>query len=208
MREQPYAAPADVYPYGIILWELIARAHPFDEYKFDWTSDLEKAIRTTGLRPTIPADCPEDYAEFIRVCWDDDPQKRPSFKKILDVILPPLIDKYAPQIKPYIQRVIDAEKDMVKAKTAAREAQGEKEPFKGTFITSVVVPKARIKFAVLVDQDIWCTTEEGGILVFGADVRVPHSRYDLNNLADRSFCTSRAVNSWTDSILRLSVAEK
>jgi serine/threonine protein kinase len=171
MREQPYAAPADVYPFGMILWELFARAHPFDEYKFDWTSDLEKAIRNEGLRPTIPADCPQDYADFIRVCWDDDPQKRPSFRKILDDILPPLIDKYAPEIKPYLQVVVDAEQEMVRAKSASREPSGEKEPFKGTFITSIVVPKARIRHAILVGQEIWCTTEEGGILVFGTDVR-------------------------------------
>ena len=34
MQGYPYADKVDVYAFGIILWELVARARPFDEFPF------------------------------------------------------------------------------------------------------------------------------------------------------------------------------
>lgn len=34
-------------------------------------------------RPKIPADCPLSFAKLMQDCWDEDPNVRPSFEKIL-----------------------------------------------------------------------------------------------------------------------------
>ena len=36
------------------------------------------------LRPTIPEDTPEIFANLMKRCWDRNPNVRPSFKQILN----------------------------------------------------------------------------------------------------------------------------
>jgi serine/threonine protein kinase len=50
---QEYTEKVDVYAFGIILWEIISRKHPYEDHDFKFLSEKEKAIRN-GLRPTIP----------------------------------------------------------------------------------------------------------------------------------------------------------
>ena len=37
-----------------------------------------------GYRPEINKDIPKSYLNLITSCWNDDPNKRPSFDSILD----------------------------------------------------------------------------------------------------------------------------
>ena len=53
MAEQEYSEKADVYALGIIMWELLTRQHPFDEYSFRFWHQLESAVQS-GVRPRIP----------------------------------------------------------------------------------------------------------------------------------------------------------
>ncbi len=50
-REQQYSEKVDVYSFGIILWELITRQNPFEEFrpKYKFNTQLEAAIMN-GLR--------------------------------------------------------------------------------------------------------------------------------------------------------------
>ncbi|KAM9957201.1 hypothetical protein ACTFIW_008941 [Dictyostelium discoideum] len=90
-----YSEPSDVYSFGIILWELYTRAHPFDEFQFgQWMSKLEDEI-IRGLRPTIPPTCPPEYVELIQSCWTHEPNSRPTFTSIVE-ILGQIKKKFAP----------------------------------------------------------------------------------------------------------------
>lgn len=40
-------------------------------------------VLKNDLRPEIPADTPDNFAELIRRCWDRVPKNRPSFKQII-----------------------------------------------------------------------------------------------------------------------------
>ena len=91
MKKEQYTEKADVFSFGIILWELLVRDKPFDEFdiaKSEFTFQLEDAI-ISGLRPTIPADCLPKYRELMEDCWNGDPKKRPQFdiicKRIYDI---------------------------------------------------------------------------------------------------------------------------
>lgn len=169
IREEPYATAADVYPYGIILWELYAQAHPFDEFKFEFMTELEKAIKD-GKRPTIPEDCPADYAQFVKACWDSDPALRPSFKSIIEEWLPPLIDKYAPEILAPIQSIEEIERHSIAVKKQEKEEEDEKAWFGGTYITSVeTVLTERIVDMVQTEDEVWCVSEKGALFSFNAE---------------------------------------
>ncbi|KAF2077450.1 hypothetical protein CYY_001223 [Polysphondylium violaceum] len=84
MKNQQYTEKIDVYSFGIVLWELISREVPFDEFydELKWNTILEDKI-IKGLRPTIPSECPNPMKELISECWSDDPKKRPSFASII-----------------------------------------------------------------------------------------------------------------------------
>jgi serine/threonine protein kinase len=66
---------ADVYAFGIILWELAAREPPYvgvDE------GTIRAGVKA-GERPEIPADCPAEWAALIKACWAQKPADRPRF---------------------------------------------------------------------------------------------------------------------------------
>lgn len=77
--KKSYTEKADVYSYGIILWEFFTRKMPF--------GDIEAfsipLIVSKGERPEIPKDVPLEWRKLIKSCWHQKPQMRPSFKKIL-----------------------------------------------------------------------------------------------------------------------------
>ncbi|RIA91092.1 kinase-like domain-containing protein, partial [Glomus cerebriforme] len=86
----PYIAPeifkgsafskkSDVYCMGMIMWELTTGCKPFANIKHD-IHLVYKIL--DGERPKITEDTPECYADLMKSCWDPNPKKRPSIKKI------------------------------------------------------------------------------------------------------------------------------
>jgi len=86
MKGQEYSEKADVYSFGIILWELLTSLEPFSETPLTFFYDLEAKI-INGLRPLIPPDCPAGWAKLMRQCWKETPDARPAFPVVLDVLL-------------------------------------------------------------------------------------------------------------------------
>lgn len=80
LRNQKYSIKADVYSFGICLWEMYSRTDP---YKGVPPYQVVLNVANYGMRPEIGDDCPEDWAKLIADCWDEDPQKRPSFEDII-----------------------------------------------------------------------------------------------------------------------------
>ncbi|RGB27366.1 kinase-like domain-containing protein, partial [Rhizophagus diaphanus] len=86
----PYIAPeifkgsafsleSDIYSFGMIMWELTTGCKPFAKVEHD-IHLIYKIL--DGERPKITKDTPEYYANLMKSCWDPDPKKRPSIRKI------------------------------------------------------------------------------------------------------------------------------
>jgi serine/threonine protein kinase len=79
-----YSKEADVYSYGMTLYEMVSGTQPFAEIHDIF--ELKKAVCDKHKRPKLPPTCPTSLANLIKLCWHKDPAKRPSFDTILTML--------------------------------------------------------------------------------------------------------------------------
>ena len=76
-----YTEKADVFSFGIILWELATRKPPY--YGIDGQLVSQKVVKE-GLRPKISEkDAPGPFLDLMKRTWHEDPARRPEFSKII-----------------------------------------------------------------------------------------------------------------------------
>jgi len=80
LKNNRYTEKADVYSFGVCLWEFWTRRDPYEGMP---TFQIIFNVGTANMRPLIPEDCPTDYAQLMMDCWQTDPTARPSFEQIL-----------------------------------------------------------------------------------------------------------------------------
>jgi len=110
IQRKAYDGKADVYSYGVIIWELVSR----EDFLKDIFSPLaiEQAV-LQGERPQIPeeclSNCPE-FASLIAQCWTPKPSARPTFSKICKE-LAAIIEKRLPIIGDKLPPIIETQAD-------------------------------------------------------------------------------------------------
>jgi len=81
MMGQPYDDKADVYSFGIILWEIVTRDVPYKHHS-DYNT-FSRAVCHEHERPPLPVDTMPSLKYLITNCWDHNPKLRPSFNEIV-----------------------------------------------------------------------------------------------------------------------------
>ena len=76
-----YSEKADVYSFGIILWELATRKPPFRELN---GLQVSQEVVRNDLRPPVPKRCPDPFLKLMQRCWIKESEVRPSFQIIID----------------------------------------------------------------------------------------------------------------------------
>ena len=82
-RKGGYTTKADVYSFGIVLWQIYARVHPYPNLH---TTQVMFQVAHDGLRPAIPSAAPPRIQKLIESCWHQNPDKRPEFAAICKVL--------------------------------------------------------------------------------------------------------------------------
>ncbi|GAB2289460.1 hypothetical protein Dimus_023769 [Dionaea muscipula] len=82
-EKKHYNHKVDVYSFAIVLWELLHNKLPFQGM-----SNLQAAYAAAfkNVRPGAD-DLPEELATILTSCWDEDPNARPNFTQIIQMLL-------------------------------------------------------------------------------------------------------------------------
>ncbi|GES81542.1 kinase-like domain-containing protein [Rhizophagus clarus] len=118
LRGKPYTKAADIYSFGIIMWEMSSGIPAFNNipHDFDLSLDICKGLRPKNFEvPNIFDNIIEQkifenievkYTELMIRCWDPDPNKRPTAKNLYDHLREwhvPYSRKPVPENEPIIQ---------------------------------------------------------------------------------------------------------
>eukprot|EP00536_Pseudo-nitzschia_multiseries_P002823 jgi/Psemu1/294978/fgenesh1_pm.39_\ len=80
LANRNYDEKADVYSFGIIVWELLSRECPYEGMT---AIQCALAVLNRDKRPEIPKWCPPGLHALIKSCTKKNPSERPSFAEII-----------------------------------------------------------------------------------------------------------------------------
>lgn len=83
MLGQKYNERADIFSFGILLWEIFSLKIPFQGFnRYDF---IEKVCKKK-MRPGTNIKCPPLIKQLMQEMWEHDAAKRPEFNRTSNVI--------------------------------------------------------------------------------------------------------------------------
>ncbi|KAL3908871.1 MAG: hypothetical protein SGILL_008317 [Bacillariaceae sp.] len=83
LANRDYDEKADVFSFGIIVWELLSRECPYEGMT---AIQCALAVLNRDKRPDIPKWCPPGLHALIKACVKKEPSERPSFVEIIQML--------------------------------------------------------------------------------------------------------------------------
>uniref|UniRef100_A0A7S2RHH1 Protein kinase domain-containing protein n=1 Tax=Eucampia antarctica TaxID=49252 RepID=A0A7S2RHH1_9STRA len=81
-KGEHYDQRADVYSFGILLWEILSLKKAFETFA---VSDF-KQVFNKGYRPPVSGSIPIYTRTLVKECWSDDLNSRPDFSRIANLL--------------------------------------------------------------------------------------------------------------------------
>ncbi|XP_028260337.1 megakaryocyte-associated tyrosine-protein kinase isoform X2 [Parambassis ranga] len=79
LNKEKFSTKSDVWSYGILLWEIFSYGRqPYPKMSLKEVKDRVDG----GYRMEAPEDCPPGVYSLMRLCWEEEPRKRPGFHKL------------------------------------------------------------------------------------------------------------------------------
>jgi serine/threonine protein kinase len=83
-----YGLKADVYSFGVFMWEVFSRKIPYSDMKLS-QAQIAPMVAYRNLRPKLSllgSDTPDEIKYLIEKCFDKEPHIRPDMKQIHNTI--------------------------------------------------------------------------------------------------------------------------
>ncbi|KAL3508172.1 hypothetical protein ACH5RR_033554 [Cinchona calisaya] len=81
LRNEPSDEKADIYSFGVILWELATEKIPWDNLN---SMQVIGAVGFMNQRLDIPKDIDPQWVAIIESCWHSEPRSRPSSQDLVE----------------------------------------------------------------------------------------------------------------------------
>ncbi|EXX74613.1 non-specific serine/threonine protein kinase [Rhizophagus irregularis DAOM 197198w] len=78
-----YNYKSDIYSLGVLMWELSSGKPPF----FGESESVLKYRLVCGHREKPESDTPDEYLKLYILCWDSDPDARPSISQVFNKLV-------------------------------------------------------------------------------------------------------------------------
>ncbi|CAB4003020.1 partial, partial [Paramuricea clavata] len=104
IRDSLFTEKSDVWSFGILLWEIFSLgATPYPGMYFN---DVHQYL-LQGKRMDPPIQCPEDINDVMSMCCKENPEDRPNFHSLKDLLYEILDCKEIPQTSAYNKDIVN-----------------------------------------------------------------------------------------------------
>lgn len=120
----PYTEKADVYSFGIMVWQMTRDRMPFKGMSRE---DFMRLVVHGGERPKLDKSWPVGFSNLLVSCWHRDPLQRPSFAQITVTLTSLMEEVIKPSWSSPIQRNSVTSAAPAAAATAGQPKKSERQ---------------------------------------------------------------------------------